>query len=69
MCRLRSDGDGFAFFDRMFAIDYGEAAGHAFRAAELAYDMGQRHERSSVIVRSLDHGDIDPQAGSRARHD
>lgn len=27
------------------AVETGEAAGHAFRAAELAYDLGQAHGR------------------------
>lgn len=41
-----SDGD---MLRRSAASDEGAAAGHAFRAAELAYDMGQRHGGSSTI--------------------
>lgn len=46
-CRAAADRQ-----DELAKAEYhGAALGHAFRAAELAYDLGQRHGIQRVLVR------------------
>ena len=50
--RLGEGDHGASYRESLWAAeDKGAAAGHAFRAAELAYDMGQREGRSREMRR------------------
>ena len=45
LCRLSMTSEQRTYAERALARHEGAAAGHAFRAAELAYDLGAREAR------------------------